>query len=420
MPDIAPDRLKEFRAQNQPAPAKSSLRPILLSSLVTAVVVSAALLVGLPYVLKEKNNTAGAGGLTTDQWREYAAYLADKKLNSEAIAAYDKYLDRATLEPGARAKICYSVATLAVDTEQFDRALAYLYQAEKIDPNSDLKSEIDKKIVFCLDKTGRSADLRRELKKRTSPKRTAADLQTGETIIAEFAGEVITDRDLEAQMDRLPVQVRQSIESPEKKADFLKNIVVERLLVDKALRLGLEKDPKVEQDMAGQRNALIVRKLIENEVQSKVTVTPEDVQRFYNAETKRFTQPATAQVKIGEADTEAAAKSLTDFPKDPVTVSASGRIPGLPDAPEATKSIFAADAGATTAPLQIEDRWYVFQVISKTPAKTPAFDEVKPQAEKMFRRQKEQEQVNALIEDTLKARDVKLYPERLKKEEDKS
>ena len=421
MPDPSAERLKEFRAQNQTAPSTGAARTAIVASVITSVVMSAALLVGLPLIIKSGPSHVQREGMTPEQWRDYAAYLADKKLNAEAIAAYEKYLDRAGLEPAARAKVCYSVATVALDAEQYDKALAYLYQAEKTDPNSELKPEIDKKIVLCLDKTGRSADLRRELKKRTSPKRTAADAEkSGETVLAEFSGEVITDRDLEAQLDRLPPSARQSIDTPEKKGEMLKNIVAERLLVDKAMRQELEKDPAVEQELAEQRDALIVRKLIEKEVQSKISVTPEDVQRFYNSDTKRFTRPATARVKVAKADTEDAAKALTDATGDPITVTEGGRISGQAGSEDAVKRVFAADQGALTTPIQIEGHWYVYRVVEKTQAKTLPFEEVKSQAEKLFRMQKEQEQVNALIEETLKARDVKLYTERLKKEEAKS
>jgi uncharacterized coiled-coil protein SlyX len=41
---------------------------------------------------------------------------------------------------------------------------------------------------------------------------------------------------------------------------------------------------------------------------------------------------------------------------------------------------------------------------------------VKAQAERQLRTEKQREQFRALVADTLKARNVQLYPERLKKE----
>lgn len=352
-------------------------------------------------------------GMTPDQCRDYAAYLEQKNMPLPALEAYRMYLDNAQLDAEARAKTLYAMAKLAMDSEQFEKALTYLYEAEFLAPDSQLKPDIGQKIVTCLDKLGRSATLRRELRNRTIAKRTPSDLKEGEVVLAEFGGDILTNRDLDRELEKLPATARETFDKPEKRQEFLRNLVAERLLVDKARRLELDKNPEVQEQLAREADQLIVRKLIRDEVQAKVKVTPEDVERFYKAEYDRFTVPASASVRIGKAATEDEAKGLTEFTAEPVVAREKGPIPGLGANDEAAKRIFDTEPGATTAPLQIGAEWVVFRVESKEAEKVRPFSEVKDDAQRMYEAEKEQEQVNNLVEQTLKERDVKLYPDRI-------
>jgi hypothetical protein len=161
-------------------------------------------------------------------------------------------------------------------------------------------------------------------------------------------------------------------------------------------------------------DAMIVQKLIEDEVKKNVKVTPDDVQRFYDADHARFTDPATAEVQMADAETEDAAKAISEFKADAVKVRQGGPVSGAPRELD-TAAIFAAEPGATTAPVKCGDKWYVFKVKSKTPEKLRPFEEVKDSATRMYQMQKEQEQVQALIDQTLQARDVALHLDRLQR-----
>ena len=422
MSDNDSERLKEFRAQA--AAGRGATRWGIVQ---TAVLVAGfAVVIAAQFWMGRENRGQGtpgpaiseaAGGLSVDQLRQYALYLEEKKLPREAIGAYEAFLDKAALENDVRAKLCYSVAKLAVDSEQYEKALAYLYEAEMLAPESDLKDDINKKVVLCLDKLGRPVDLRRELRERTAVKQTAADVGSDEVVLAEFAGQVITNRDLDLEIEKLPPSVRESVDTPEKRGELLKNMVAERLLLDKALRLELDKDPEIQKRLAEQRDGLIVRKLIDDEVRAKVHVTPEDAERFYRAGPQRFTEPATAQVVVGKADTEEAAAALKDFPDKPVTVRKGAPGSGPASNAEANEAIFATEPEQTTKPIHIGDAWYVFRVASKTAERLVPFEEVKDQALRMLQMQKEQEQVRALVEETVGARDVSLHLDRLEPKE---
>lgn len=415
MSEETPERLKRFRTQYS-----TNMRPFRWLGYIQI----AILILGFGAVLAFVRDTGDAAspnqdgpssaGLSTAKLREYAVYLAERQEPGAAIEAYQDYLDRATLEPEARAKVCYSVAKLAIEAQRFEEALKYLYQAEFLAPDSDLKDEINKKVVLCLDKLGRRVDLRKELRKRTRVKRTAEDVGGGEVALAEFAGEVLTDRDLAIEIEKLPPYMRGPLEDVEKKAEFLKNLVAQRLLIDKARRLELDEDPEIQEQMARQFDALIVQKLIADEVQSRIHVTDEDVERFYKASLGMFTEAASAEVRIGRADSAEAVQAIEKLPEKGVAVRQGGRIPGVPATDEVLEAIFAAQAGDRVGPYELEKAWYVFEVVSKTPERLKPFEEVEGQARRLYEMQKRQEELSALIERILEERAVKLHLDRLK------
>jgi len=413
MSDPSGDRLQQFRAQYGQARPRASVLAVL--NLVVMVAGFAAVILFVRTSAGNASATA-APAHDPDTQRAFALYLSEKNQPLAAISAYEDYLETAALPAEERASICYAVAKLAIEAEQYERALPFLYQAEFVKPDSDLKDEISKKIVLCLDKLGRNVDLRHELRKRTTVKRTAKDLEPGEVILAEFAGEVITTRDLELEIEKMPPAVRDSVDTPDKKAELVKNMVVQRLLLDKARRLELDKDEEIQQQLAHQLDAMIVNKLLEDEIRSGINLTPEDVERFYKAEPELFTEPATASVLMAAADTEEAARSA-EFPEKPVTVRKGGRVPEAPASLDATEDIFATEPGNMTKPSEADDKWYVFKVVSKTEDKLLPFEEVKDQATRMFQSQKERERFNELLEQTLSAENVQLHLDQLKEPE---
>jgi len=420
MSDETPDRLRAFRAHYAPAKAPSNRMAVVQTVVLVAGFAGVfALLLGQAGQ-GAPGTDATRGGLSARTARDLAVYLAERQHPIAAVAAYQAYLDREDLEPEARARVCYSMAKLAIDAEQFDTALTYLYQAEFLAPDSDLRAEIDKKVVLCLDRLGRGVDLRKALRKRTAVKRAAADVDPGETVLAEFGDEVITDRDLALEIEKLPPYMRDSIAGPEERAGFLKNLVAQRLLVDKARRLGLDEDPGVQAEMVAQLDAMIVRKLIADEVATRIHVTPEDVERFYNASIDRFTEPATAKVRIGRGDSAEAVQALEALPSVPVTVRQGRPIPGLPGSDAAVEAAFAAGLGGRVGPYESDGAWYVLEVVSKTPERVRPFDEVRDEARRTYEARKHQEELAALIERVLEERDVRLHLERLEAPDESS
>ena len=419
MGEHTPDRLKAFREENRERARSGGAWPVLHALLILAGFT--AVIVTVVVTAKQDARVDPSGGLSHTALREYAAILEQKGLKEAALEAYQEYLAKAPLEPQIRANVCYSVGKLAIEAGQYEKALEMLYQAEMLDPDGPMKDDIGSKVVLCLDRMGRAGDLRRELRKRTVSSRTGEDLADGEVVLAEFGGQVITGRDLEREIEKLPPAARESFDSPEKRAELLEHFVAERLLLDRALRLELDKAPEVQDELARVRDGLIVRRLIEQEIDAKLSITPGDVRRFYEAELERFTEPAARVGIVGAGDSaEAAQAALDEARQDPETaarvmVRGDRLVQGLgsPDHDAVVRdALLSATSGTVSEPLRLGEMWYVFEV-SETPAQVRAFEDVKAQAERMLRTEKQQEHFQAMMAETLEAQNVQLFPERL-------
>jgi len=408
MSENTPDRLQAFREENVP---KAGSRGAIVF-LVTGIALGAAAVMAALYVSEAKTGRSHTG-LSADRVRELALLYEAKDMPQAAIEAHTAYLEQATLSDTERGDIAYSIAKLAVDNKNYEQALEYLYRAEHLAPESVVRDERSKSIVYCLDQLGRTSDLRRELKQQTDTT-VKNPIEPGAVILAEFGNETITDRDLEQALSEMPQSVRSTFTTSEKQVELLQNLVAERLLLDKAFRLKLEEDEDIQAQIKSTRDSLLVRKLMEDEVQANISITPEDVQRYYNAEQARFTEPETARVLVANADTESEATAITDFNGQPIPVRRGERLGRLPNSPEVIETIFNTEVDATTAPIAMNDRYFVFKVVSKTPERIATFDEVKAHAERALRGEKEREHLQLLIEETLRTRNAKLYPDRLK------
>jgi tetratricopeptide (TPR) repeat protein len=282
--DGTPERLQAFRRSYATDGRTGWTKRVAASSLALLAFVGVAAFL---HTLSKSAN----GGLSAKQAKEYATLLRGKGLAEQALEAYKDYLAKARLDDATRANACYSAAKLAMETGDHETALAYLYQAEMLSPPGELKPEIDKSVLACLEKLGRSEAAKRELRRRADISSDSGERDPETVVLAEFEGETITNLDLEREIEKLPPSVRPTFDDPKQKAALLRDLILERLLLDKALAMKLDEDAAVQRQFTAQRNALLVRTLIDREVSGSSDVSPEDVEQYYRDHAASFTKP---------------------------------------------------------------------------------------------------------------------------------
>lgn len=236
-PEQTPERLRAFRKDRARAP-RLGLWASLLAAFAAGALVCA---VGFRFASPEPPPASAAnGGLAPDRLRALAVHLERKNLPDRAIAAWTDYLARAPLDDAERAGVCYSIARIAREHGDCDTALAYLYQAEFLGVDEALRDDVSNEILECLERLGRTVDLRRELRARTDADDTPPP-DPDETVLASFDDKAVTLDDYERAVEELSDAERDRLATPEQRKAFLQRLVAERLFEEtkRARRLTL-------------------------------------------------------------------------------------------------------------------------------------------------------------------------------------
>jgi tetratricopeptide (TPR) repeat protein len=269
------------------------------------------------------------------QLRELGDKLKGAGVTEEAILQYERYLEQSDIPANTRANISYSLGRMCLELGKYDKALSWFYRVELADPNSDMKTEVNSKIVHCLERLGKFNAAQYVLESRTSIKGDS-EAKTG-AVAARIGQEEITLSQIDAALAEMPPWIVGQYKDKQKKVEFLQQYVARELLYRKAVKLEYDKDAGIGKKLQETLKDLMVQKLVKTEVEDKIKIDEGDLKNYYLANQDKY--------------------------KD--------------DKAEKPKS----------------------------------FEEVKAQVEQEYRSQKFQQAYQDLIQTTLKAEDVQLFPE---------
>lgn len=137
-----------------------------------------------------------------------------------------------------------------------------------------------------------------------------------QVILAEFTwnGEPhqISLADLNAAIAELPVYRQQNYESRADKAEYLGEMIEEKLKILRAADEGFDKLPAHLKKLEEYTHQLMVEKLTETEVDAKVTYTDEELMAHYQENLSEYIEPAKARATCITLDDEELANETLD------------------------------------------------------------------------------------------------------------
>jgi len=229
-----------------------------------------------------------AGGDVASLVRETAAKLQAAGLAGEAILQYEEYLRSPGIEPRTRAGIAYSVGQMYESEGRPEKALGWYYRVEGADPGSSQQKEAAKRIVAILDALGRHQAAKAVLSGATALDK---DKTRGSgKLVAEVGDRKISLEEINAALDALPPQLKQPFEGRDGKKQFLKKYVADELLYEKARRLQYDADPRWLKQLDDIKRQVLVARVIEEEILSKVSVEEGDLRNYFEANKSRYTR----------------------------------------------------------------------------------------------------------------------------------
>ena len=251
----------------------------------------------------------------------------------------------------------------------------------------------------------------------------AAPAEKGE-VVASYKGRTITSTDLVNELERLPAPSRVYLTQPDRRRQFVENMIMNDLLFREGEQLGIENDPEIERQVSDLRKRLVVQRVM-RKYQTPPTITDEEVRAYYDANPDLYSTTQVAASHILVKDEETAKQIYAELQQHPDRFAAiatekstdtgsakkggelglfgQGRM-----VPEFDKVAFSLKVGQISEPVKTRYGYHIIKVTDRKEGERKPFDQVKEQIRTTLRNQRLQAQVDGHFAELKKDADVKI------------
>jgi tetratricopeptide (TPR) repeat protein len=256
--------------------------------IVIAVIFLAIVVTVVPLLVnKGLSQGSGKGSWSAENQRAFANKLKSEGLADQAALAYEEYLTSDNVEPEVRANTYFMLGESYMGEGAYEHALAYFYKAEIADTKGTLKQDIGINIVTCLEKLGKPLDAQSVLNERVDMDKENTDNTRG-AIVARIGGRVITMGEINDELADLPEWYQEKYKEETAKADFIRQYIVNKLLLKKGMMLQYDKDPEIQKQLVKAEESLIVQRVFKENVTDGLSVDAMDLENYYNSHKDEF------------------------------------------------------------------------------------------------------------------------------------
>ena len=235
--------------------------------------------------------------LDLSRQQELASNLLDAKLFTQAVAEYQRLLNLSGLDKKKQTNINYIIGNIYLnEMNDYENAAARFVTAKFLDPEGELKDKINKNLVICYDRMGRSLEAQKELDRSTNLEQTGTEKKGG-AVVARIGDREITLTELEEEIEKLPPSVQTQFKDKAGKIKFLQNYISSELLYHTAIRKGLDKDKEVEEGVLQVQKQIMINKLLSQEIPQDFPVSENDINLYYQAHKEEFKDKKLDEVK---------------------------------------------------------------------------------------------------------------------------
>ncbi len=252
----------------------------------------------------------------------------------------------------------------------------------------------------------------------------AAKPEEGGEVVATFSGNRLTTARVLKEMERLPAPSRAYLQAPDRKRQFVDNMILNDLLFNEGQKLGYDKDDDIDRQVTDLRRRLVVQKVV-REFQKPPEVSDDDAKKYYDENPTLY---STTQIRASHilVKDEAAAKEIreqvkadpskfADIAKEKSTDKTSGQKggdlgmfgPGRM-VPEFERAAFALKQGEISDVVKTQYGYHVIMVTERKEGERRPFDQVKEQIKATLRNKAIQEQQEKRYADLKERANVKV------------
>ncbi len=242
----------------------------------------------------------------------------------------------------------------------------------------------------------------------TPPAATERQADDGGEVIATYGGKRLTSDRVLKEISRLPAPSRAYLTAPDRKRQFVDNLILNDLLFTEGQKLGYDKDDDVDRQVNDLRRRLVVQRLV-REFQKPPDITDEQAKAYYDDNPNLY---STTQIRASHilVKDEPAAKEIleqvkadptkfADIAKDKSTDKTSGAKGGDLGmfgqgrmVPEFERAAFALKQGEISDVVKTQYGYHIIMVVERKEGERRPFDQVKEQIKATLRNKAIQDQ----------------------------
>jgi len=257
---------------------------------------------------------------------------------------------------------------------------------------------------------------------------TAAREDSGE-VIATYGSHKLTSGQVMRELERLPPPSRTYLAVPERKRQFVDNMIMNDLLFDEGRQAGYDRDSEIERQVEDLRKRLVVQRVM-RQYQSPPTITDEQVKAYYDANPDIYstTQIHASHILVKDEETakqirdelRAHPEKFADLAKEKSIDTSSAQKGGDLGTfgqgrmvPDFERAAFSLKVGQVSDVVKTQYGYHIIMVTERKEGERKPFDQVKEQIRAMLRNKALQDQVQSHYDALKKSADVKLNDEAL-------
>lgn len=212
-------------------------------------------------------------------------------------------------------------------------------------------------------------------------------------VLAIAAGHEITEKDLNAIISRYPQEQRGALQNEAQKKQLVEQLISFELMNEFGKEINLDQTQEYKEAIESISKEVITSMAI-NKILADVTVTDEEVKKYYENNKEAFSKPATVSARhILVATEEEANKAKEEIVSDKISFAdAAMKYSTCPSnqqggnlgefskgmmVPEFEEAAFNAEIGKITEPVKTQFGYHLIVVDAKNEASIQSFDEVK-------------------------------------------
>jgi len=243
-------------------------------------------------------------------------------------------------------------------------------------------------------------------------------------VVATFKGHTVTSGRIAQELERLPAPSRAYLAAPDRKRQFIENLVLQDLLYEEGAEAGYDRDADITRQMNDLRKRLVVQRVM-RKYQTPPTVSDEQVKAQYEQNPMLYstTQVHASHILVKDEDTakqilaevKAHPEKFADLAREKSTDAVSAKkggdlgtfSPGRM-VPEFEKVVFALKPNQISDVVKTQYGYHIIMVGERKEGEPKPFDQVKEQIRAALRNKTVQDRVQGHYEELKKSAELKI------------